>query len=177
MPINFLAGGCSADLYLTAARAKAAAEARSFGCVRIAASTAEARYRTVPQLDDIDLDPSARQRRGRRHRRRHVVVGKARPHPDGCRVGGNGRLAGHAPHQGRRQDIEHSDHRVDRPRAGERSGKERRGRLRGLRHQAGRSGPPSGQDPGLSGERHDRSRAISTTWRRGSSKALRGSSM
>ncbi|MEO8649342.1 MAG: 3-phosphoserine/phosphohydroxythreonine transaminase, partial [Acidobacteriota bacterium] len=61
VPMNFLAGIGSADYILTGAWGeKAAAEARSFGSVRIATSTAEAGYRTVPQIDDIDFDPSAR---------------------------------------------------------------------------------------------------------------------
>ncbi len=60
LPLNFLPPGASADYVLTGAWAeKAYEEALRVGQTRVAASTAETGYRSVPSQADVTLDPRA----------------------------------------------------------------------------------------------------------------------
>ena len=60
VPLNLLSEGASADYILTGAWAnKAAAEAKKFGTVRVAASTERDQFSRIPGSDELDLSDDA----------------------------------------------------------------------------------------------------------------------
>src|SRR5262249_3529280 len=73
--------------------------------------------------------------------------------PDGHEPAGARRLGGDPPDQGRRGDPRHPRHRADGPRDVVRPRARSRGRLRRLRHQAGRAGSAARQDRGAPHQR------------------------